>query len=73
MPVDPPGKSPSIGSIFGGVRESGMGAAHGQKSFEIFSHYKSVAYQARVNGIPLFHPPYGRAVNALLAWFIGTT
>ena len=22
MPVDPPGKSPSIGSIFGGVRES---------------------------------------------------
>ena len=57
---------------FGGVRESGIGAAHGRTSFETFSHKKSVAYQARLNGIPLFHPPFGRLVNALLAYFIGT-
>lgn len=27
---------------FGGVGESGMGAYHGHKSFEVFSHYKSI-------------------------------
>lgn len=57
---------------FGGIRTSGIGAAHGKQSFDTFTHHKSVAYQSRVNGIPLFHPPYGNFVNTALKFFIGT-
>ncbi len=57
---------------FGGIRTSGIGAYHGRDSFDTFSHHKAVVYQARVNGVPLFHPPYGNFVNAALKFFIGT-
>ena len=43
---------------FGGVGESGMGAYHGQRSFEIFSHHKAVLKQTNLIDVPLRYPPY---------------
>lgn len=62
----------SVDLPFGGIRNSGIGSAHGKAGFDAFTHHKSVAYQARVNGIPLFFPPYGNFVNRALSFFIGT-
>lgn len=42
---------------FGGVGYSGMGSYHGKKSFETFSHYKSVLFKGFIGDIPLrYHP-----------------
>ncbi len=43
---------------FGGVGQSGMGAYHGFKSFEIFTHYKSVLRKTLLFDLPLRYPPY---------------
>jgi aldehyde dehydrogenase (NAD+) len=43
---------------FGGVGTSGIGSYHGQKSFDTFSHYKSVYHQSSVIDVPLRYPPY---------------
>jgi aldehyde dehydrogenase (NAD+) len=43
---------------FGGVGTSGMGSYHGQKSFDTFTHYKSVFEQSSSMDIPLRYPPY---------------
>lgn len=51
---------------FGGVGASGMGAYHGEQSFRTFSKMKPVLHQARINGFPLFRPPYGRRFEAIL-------
>jgi acyl-CoA reductase-like NAD-dependent aldehyde dehydrogenase len=50
---------------FGGVGPSGMGEYHGRAGFETFSKRKAVFRQARLNGLKLFHPPYGPRVEAL--------
>jgi aldehyde dehydrogenase (NAD+) len=42
---------------FGGVGESGMGSYHGKRSFEIFSHYKSVMRRGFLD-LPVRYPPY---------------
>lgn len=49
---------------FGGVGASGMGSYHGQRSFETFSHMKSVLVQKTKVDIPLRYPPY----NGKLSW-----
>lgn len=43
---------------FGGVGHSGMGSYHGKKSFETFSHYKSVLKKGFLGDIPLRYHPY---------------
>lgn len=43
---------------FGGVGTSGIGSYHGQKSFDTFTHYKSVFEQGTKVDIPLRYPPY---------------
>jgi aldehyde dehydrogenase (NAD+) len=43
---------------FGGVGPSGMGSYHGRKTFETFSHHKSVYEQNTLVDIPLRYPPY---------------
>jgi aldehyde dehydrogenase (NAD+) len=43
---------------FGGVGTSGIGSYHGQKSFETFTHQKSVYKQGTAVDIPLRYPPY---------------
>ncbi len=43
---------------FGGVGHSGMGAYHGKRSFDTFSHKKSVLKKANWLDIPLRYAPY---------------
>jgi len=52
---------------FGGVGASGMGAYHGERGFLTFSKEKAVLHQARINGVALFRPPYGRRFEAMIA------
>jgi coniferyl-aldehyde dehydrogenase len=54
---------------FGGVGASGMGAYHGEYGFRTFSKEKPVYYQSRVGLLPLLLPPYGKPLDAVLAWF----
>ncbi len=56
---------------FGGVGPSGMGAYHGEESFRTFSHEKGIFVQAKVNAGGLASPPFGRAVDTLLKFFVG--
>lgn len=51
---------------FGGVGPSGMGGYHGEAGFRTFSHMKPVFRQARLNGVRLFNPPYGKRFKQLL-------
>ena len=51
---------------FGGVGPSGMGHYHGHEGFLTFSKLKPVFYQARINTIGLFNPPYGKLFERLL-------
>jgi coniferyl-aldehyde dehydrogenase len=44
---------------FGGVGKSGIGAYHGDKGFETFSHMKPVFYQSRFSSGGMLQPPYG--------------
>ncbi len=43
---------------FGGVGTSGIGSYHGQKSFDTFTHYKSLYQRGSLMDIPLRYPPY---------------
>jgi aldehyde dehydrogenase (NAD+) len=43
---------------FGGVGTSGIGSYHGKKSFDTFTHYKSVFKQPSLVDVPLRYPPY---------------
>jgi coniferyl-aldehyde dehydrogenase len=51
---------------FGGVGPSGMGAYHGKFGFDTFSKLKPVFHQARLNGVWLFKPPFGKRFEALI-------
>jgi aldehyde dehydrogenase (NAD+) len=57
---------------FGGVGHSGIGAYHGKRSFDLFSHHKAVVKKANWLDIPTRYAPYKGKVNAikkLLKWF----
>jgi aldehyde dehydrogenase (NAD+) len=43
---------------FGGVGESGMGAYHGHRSFETFSHRRAVLKKPSLPDPPILFPPY---------------
>ncbi len=43
---------------FGGVGESGMGAYHGKRGFDAFSHYKSVVDKKTWLDLPMRYQPY---------------
>lgn len=49
----------SAGLPFGGVGYSGMGAYHGEHSFELFSHRKSIFRKSTRLETGLTFPPYG--------------
>ena len=53
---------------FGGVGPSGMGAYHGLKGFQTFSHAKSIYRQASMNIAKLggMLPPYGKATEGTI-------
>jgi coniferyl-aldehyde dehydrogenase len=50
----------------GGVGASGMGHYHGRDGFLTFSKAMPVMHQARLNGMSLFDPPYGRIITRLV-------
>ena len=51
---------------FGGVGPSGMGHYHSCEGFLAFSKAKPVLYQARLSGMSLMRPPYGKLANFIL-------
>lgn len=57
---------------FGGVGNSGIGAYHGKKSYETFSHQKSIVKKATWLDIPVRYAPYKnklKIIRKLLKWF----
>ncbi|WP_425806294.1 aldehyde dehydrogenase [Desulfitobacterium sp. Sab5] len=50
---------------FGGVGNSGMGAYHGKKSFEAFSHQKSVLHQTTLFDLPVRYPSFKYALQMI--------
>ena len=55
---------------FGGVGQSGMGAYHGKKSFDTFSHEKSVVKKSTVIDLPIRYMPYTPLKDALVRLFL---
>lgn len=51
------------GLPFGGVGTSGIGSYHGKKTFETFSHYKSVVHRGTWLDLPLKYPPYDKRIS----------
>lgn len=51
---------------FGGVGNSGLGSYHGQKSFEVFSHMKSVFKKTTRIRLKFIFPPYTKEKISLL-------
>ncbi len=43
---------------FGGVGDSGMGSYHGEKSFETFSHFRSIVRKSTWLDLPMRYHPY---------------
>lgn len=54
---------------FGGVGSSGMGSYHGKKSFDTFSHEKSILKKSCLVDLPLRYQPY-RSLSLKLIRFI---
>jgi len=50
---------------FGGVGSSGMGHYHGQKTFEVFSHVKSILDKSTKREIKIAYPPYNKRLVLL--------
>ena len=55
---------------FGGVGQSGMGSYHGKKSFDTFSHEKSIVQKSTWMDLPVRYMPYTKAKDALLRLFL---
>ena len=55
---------------FGGVGQSGMGSYHGKKSFETFSHYRSIVDKATWLDLPMRYHPYTKLNGFLVRLFI---
>lgn len=55
---------------FGGVGASGMGSYHGVKSFETFSHQKSVVKKYNWIDLPIRYQPYCKIKSVLLHRFL---
>ncbi|CAA9196134.1 aldehyde dehydrogenase [Flavobacterium collinsii] len=56
---------------FGGVGHSGIGAYHGQLSFDVFSHHKAVVKKANWLDLPMRYAPYKDkliSLKRLLNW-----
>lgn len=55
---------------FGGVGYSGMGTYHGKRSFDIFSHQKSVLKTTTKFDFPLRYPPYKPYFLKIIRFFL---
>jgi len=55
---------------FGGVGESGMGAYHGKKSFDTFTHYKGIIDKKNWIDLPLRYLPSGGFKEKIIRMFL---
>ncbi|MGN0157587.1 MAG: aldehyde dehydrogenase [Brotaphodocola sp.] len=55
---------------FGGVGESGMGSYHGKKSFDTFSHEKSIVKKYTWIDLPMRYQPYTKWKSLLVRMFV---
>ena len=55
---------------FGGVGNSGMGSYHGKKSFDTFSHEKSIVDKSTWMDMPVRYMPYSGLKTSLLRIFL---
>ncbi|MFA6857425.1 MAG: aldehyde dehydrogenase [Treponema sp.] len=55
---------------FGGVGASGMGSYHGRKSFDTFTHYRSIVKKATWLDLPVRYRPYTPFKRRLLRLFL---
>ena len=55
---------------FGGVGHSGMGSYHGIRSFETFTHEKSIVSKSTWMDLPVRYMPYSHLKDALLHLFL---
>jgi len=55
---------------FGGVGHSGMGSYHGKKSFETFSHEKSIVRKSTWIDLPFRYMPYSSVKDWLVRLFL---
>ncbi len=54
---------------FGGRGASGMGSYHGKRTFDTFSHSKSMIYRANRPDVPIRYPPYRISTRAMRVIF----
>ena len=55
---------------FGGVGSSGIGSYHGKKSFETFSHMKSVLKKSNAIDLPIRYTPYTKSKDKMIRFFM---
>ena len=55
---------------FGGVGNSGMGSYHGKKSFDTFSHEKSIVKKSTWMDLPMRYAPYTKTGAKLIRMFM---
>ena len=55
---------------FGGVGNSGMGSYHGKRSFDTFSHEKSIVSKSTWMDLPVRYMPYSSLKDQLLRLFL---
>ena len=55
---------------FGGVGQSGMGSYHGRRSFEAFSHEKSIVNKHTWMDLPVRYMPYTSLKDKLIRFFL---
>ena len=55
---------------FGGVGDSGMGSYHGKRSFDTFSHERSIVKKATWMDLPIRYRPYSAARDRMLRLFL---
>jgi len=55
---------------FGGVGDSGMGSYHGKRSFDTFTHYKSIVDKSNWIDLPMRYHPYTASNARLLKMFL---
>ena len=58
---------------FGGVGDSGIGSYHGKKSFDTFTHYRSIVKKAAWLDIPVRYRPYSKIKYKLLRRILGNS
>ncbi len=55
---------------FGGVGGSGMGSYHGKKSFDTFTHEKSVLHKSTWMDLPMRYHPYTEKKDKIVRFFL---